>query len=476
MLIQVNHSEKKTSENKVFLIHKNSELDNTQLKGEVVKYFKQGLKDNNFLYTNEAGKFTIVCKSNKLTDDKEKEKVRKFGAQVFELIKNKCKSLMVCGEDPVNIELFSEGLSLASYSFEKYLSENRKTKQVLKTVATANAKADLKGVNNIVEATVWARDLVNEPLSYLTAEQLSDEIKSNCEQLGIKVEVFEKQKIESLKMGGILAVNRGSIDPPTFNILEWKPKGALNKKPIVLVGKGIVYDTGGVSLKPTANSMDFMKSDMGGAATVLGATLSAAKLNLPLHIITLVPATDNRPGVNAYVPGDIITMFDGTTVEVLNTDAEGRLVLADALAYAKKFKPELVIDAATLTGAAARAIGTHAIVAMGNANESEFETLNKAGFSTHDRIVQFPFWDDYFEEMKSPIADLNNLGGPFAGMITAGKFLEHFTDYPYIHLDVAGPAFLHKDEGYRKKGGTGAGVRLLTEFFKLKTNEWKKTN
>jgi leucyl aminopeptidase len=235
-----------------------------------------------------------------------------------------------------------------------------------------------------------------------------------------------------------------------------------------------VYDTGGLSLKPTANSMDFMKSDMGGAAAMVATTLAIAKLKLPLHIITLIPATDNRPGENAYTPGDIVTMYDGTTVEVLNTDAEGRMILADALAYAKKFKPELVIDAATLTGAAVAAIGLNAMIAMGNASQIEFDRLNQAGFYTHDRIVQFPFWDEYKEEMKSKIADLKNIGGPYAGMITAGKFLEHFTDYPYIHLDLAGPNFLHKKDSYRGMGATGAGVRLLTAFFMNKINESKK--
>ncbi|MDA7803971.1 leucyl aminopeptidase family protein [Crocinitomix sp.] len=474
MLIYVKKATKNLSKNRVFLIQKYSELKAQDFSKNELNYFKKELENESFVSANEAGRCTFICKFGKIKEYGVKESIRKFGSQVFEASKNGCTDLNIIGNDGESIALFAEGFSLSSYAFDKYLSKDRKAKQKLKNVTTSNSKVAIAEVNKIVGATIWARDLVNEPLSYLTATQLSIEIKEKCTPLGIKVEVFGKQKIESLKMGGLLAVNKGSIDPPTFTILEWKPKNAVNSKPIVLVGKGIVYDTGGVSLKPTAHSMDFMKSDMGGAAAVLGATLAAAELNLPIHIITLIPATDNRPGGNAYVPGDIITMFDGTTVEVLNTDAEGRMVLADALSYAKKYKPELVIDAATLTGAAARAIGPHAIVAMGNAKQSEFKKLNAAGMAAHDRIVQFPFWDDYFEEMNSPIADLNNLGGPFAGMITAGKFLEHFTDYPYIHLDVAGPAFLHKDDSYRKKGGTGTGVRLLTEFFKIKASNGKK--
>ena len=267
-------------------------------------------------------------------------------------------------------------------------------------------------------------------------------------------------------MGGLLSVNKGSIDPPTFTIIEYKPKKASNKKPIVLVGKGVVYDTGGLSLKPTAGSMDAMKSDMAGAAMMAGTIYAAAMMELPVHLIGLIPATDNRPGLNAYAPGDIITMFDGTTVEVLNTDAEGRMILADALAYSDKYKPELVIDAATLTGAAARAIGPRASIIMGNADKKYFNMLNEAGMETYERVVEFPFWDDYYDDMKSKIADLNNIGNGYAGMITAGKFLEHFVKAPYIHMDIAGPAFLEKPQDYRGLGGTGTGIRLMINFLK----------
>jgi leucyl aminopeptidase len=192
----------------------------------------------------------------------------------------------------------------------------------------------------------------------------------------------------------------------------------------------------------------------------------AALQELKVHLIALIPATDNRPGMNAYTPGDVITMYDGTTVEVLNTDAEGRMILADALAYANKFNPLLVIDAATLTGAALRAIGHHASVIMGNADDDYFDLLEKAGKESYERVVKFPFWQEYGEEMKSTIADLKNIGGPNAGMITAGKFLEHFVKAPYIHMDIAGPAWLDKSDHYRTQGGTGAGIRLLYHFLR----------
>jgi len=473
MLIHTKKTDKIQSKNNVFLIENSSKLKSIAISAKQKLYFKSALKEAKFAFTNDSGVFTLIVVFGKIQENSQKENIRKAGDTVYELVKNECKDLCIISQSAEAVELFSEGIALSTYSFEKYLSKERKSKCTLKNITTTNKKADLDSVKAIVDATAWARDLVNEPLSYLTATKLSEEINEKCGAAGVRVEVFSKQKIESLKMGGLLAVNKGSIDPPTFTVLEWKPKKTINSKPIVLVGKGIVYDTGGVSLKPTANSMDFMKSDMGGAAAMVGATLAIAKLKLPVHIITLIPATDNRPGVNAYVPGDVITMFDGTTVEVLNTDAEGRMVLADALAYAKKFNPELVIDAATLTGSAVRAFGLFGVVAMGNAKTKDFNRLNKAGLKVHDRIVQVPFWDDYKEEMKSTIADLKNLGGPYAGMITAGKFLEHFTDYPYIHLDIAGPAYLHAKDSYRGKGGSGAGVRLLVEFFNNKVKNGK---
>ena len=215
--------------------------------------------------------------------------------------------------------------------------------------------------------------------------------------------------------------------------------------------------------------MDIMKCDMGGSAAVVGAMYAISKAKLNVHVIALVPATDNRPSGNAYAPGDIITMFDGTTVEVLNTDAEGRLILADALSYAKKFNPELVIDLATLTGAAARAIGKQGIVAMGN-DQKTMGLLKKSGEEVHERIAEFPFWQEYEEYLKSSIADMKNIGGAEAGAITAGKFLEHFTDYPYTHLDIAGPAFSSTKFNYRGIGGSGVGVRLLFDFFNSKLN------
>lgn len=406
----------------------------------------------------------VLVKSNA-----DAEKMRMHGATVRSSLETTVESVAIAGEAEQSVYL-AEGLLLANYQFIKYFKEEDRKKKAnkLDSIELGNkvSQANCDELLHTYQAVSWARTMVNEPVSYLTAEQLAAEMKVIAEDANITATVLEKTQLESLKMGGILAVNKGSIDPPTLTILEYKPDNAKNKKPIVLVGKGVVYDTGGLSLKPTPNSMDSMKSDMGGAACVAGAIYLAAKQQLPLHIMALVPATDNRPGLNAYAPGDVITMYNGLTVEVLNTDAEGRMILADALAYSSKYDPELVVDAATLTGAAYRAVGEHATCIMGNADESYFEQLTAAGEASYERTVRFPFWEEYGKEMKSPIADLKNLGGPTAGMITAGKFLENFVEAPYIHMDIAGPAWRTSDSGYRTKGGTGAGVRLLYHFLK----------
>ncbi|MEZ4740057.1 MAG: leucyl aminopeptidase [Flavobacteriales bacterium] len=367
----------------------------------------------------------------------------------------------------------AEGLALGSYAFRKYKSDAKGAPTLTKVgiVAKEVSASDVEELADIVEATCTARDLVNEPVSFLNAVQLGAEIRTLAKSAGFKVEVMEKSRIEALGLWGLLAVNKGSVDPPTFSVMEWKPKNAVNKKPIVLVGKGVVYDTGGLSLKPTANSMDQMKCDMAGGAAVACALSLVAKRELPVHVIGLVPATDNRPGGNAYAPGDVVRMHSGLTVEVLNTDAEGRMILADALSFAERYKPELIMTMATLTGAAARAVGTYGTVIMGTAKDDEFQRIGSAGERVFERVVRLPFWDEYGEEIKSDVADIKNLGSDLAGAQTAGKFLAHFTTHPYIHLDIAGPAFLSKKSAYRNKGGTGVGVRLFYEFLKQRAKK-----
>ncbi|MEM1322557.1 MAG: peptidase M17 [Bacteroidota bacterium] len=405
------------------------------------------------------------------TESYDKEDARVAGNDILTLLAHyKIKTLTLINQRKLNrIPDYVEGMVLGNYQFLKYFREKKDKANTLKTIKInhqAIGRSELQTLKAVLEATCIARDLVNEPQSYLSAATLSKEIINIGKEAGFTVKVFDKKKIEKLRMGGILAVNMGSMQPPRFNIMEWKPPQPQNSQPIVLVGKGIVYDTGGVSLKPTSNSMDYMKSDMAGAAAVIGAIAAVAKARLPYHLIALVPSTDNRPGNNAYVPGDVITMYDGSTVEILNTDAEGRLVLADALHYAKQYKPELVLDFATLTGSASRACGPEAIVYMGNAHPTVKAKIEQSGYSVYERLIEFPLWREYGEQIKSNIADLRNLGGSSAGMITAGKFLEYFTDYPWLHFDIAGPAYLKSSDSYRTKEGTGVGVRLIFDFLK----------
>ena len=441
-------------------------LSEFDLSIEEKKYLEKALKNEqkSMLINRYSNCIFIVLTSDNL------EKIRLSGNSLHpQIIKEKIEDITVvdCCKNPSESLAFVEGLALSNYQFLKYF--NDKKVHSLKSIGLHfdGSEKDIQHLQSVVLGTYVARDLVNEPFSYLTAPQYSEEIEALGMESGFSVEVYHKSKIEALKMGGLLAVNKGSIDPPTFNIMEWKAEGATNKNPIVLVGKGIVYDTGGLSLKSTPNSMDIMKCDMGGSAAVVGTMYAIAKAKLNIHVVGLVPATDNRPSGNAYAPGDVITMHDGSTVEVLNTDAEGRLILADALSYAKKYNPEIVIDLATLTGAAARAIGKQGIVAMGN-DQQTMSDLKESGHKVHERLAEFPFWEEYKEDLKSSIADLKNLGGAEAGAITAGKFLEHFTDYPYTHLDIAGPAFTQNSFNYRGQGGTGVGVRLLFDFLKNK--------
>ena len=417
-------------------------------------------------------KYPNILFFSKIKDEKEKylqvEAARKAGSKLFDVLKaEKIKSVQLTNfSEQEYLPAFLEGLLLAGYTFDKYKKE--KEEYFLNEISILDKKittVQIKEIKNLTEAVFHSRDLVNEPLSFLTAAQFSKEIEKMGNESGFSVEVFNKNKIEALKMGGLIAVNKGSIDPPTFNILEWKPKNATNKKPVVLVGKGVVFDTGGLSLKPTAKSMDYMKCDMAGAAVVAAALFAVAKNKLPIHVIGLIPATDNRPDGNAYVPGDVITMFDGTTVEIMNTDAEGRLILADALSYAKKYSPKLVIDIATLTGSAGIIAGNHAIVAMGNTKDY-IQEIKQNGEETFERIIEVPLWEEYAKPLKSPIADLNNLGTREGQTTIAGKFLEHFTDYNWIHLDAAGVSFNFEKDNYLPVGGTGYGTRLLFNFLK----------
>ena len=455
-------------DNLILLCDTKSKLSEFNLSKKELEYIKKEQKDEKeIVVINHYGKYIIVILPKKEKDkNQHAENCRLIGDTLAGKLKDEKSAIIVDVKgNQIEAMQIAEGIALSNYTFTKHKTGGKANKLETIYLCKDSSKKNIKELQNIIDAVYLTRDLINEPFSHLTAKDLSESAKKVGKEYGFKTTVFNKKKIESLKMGGLLAVNKGSIDEPTFTIMEWNPKNAKNKNPIILIGKGIVYDTGGLSLKPTANSMDLMKIDMGGAGTVIGAMQAITSNNLPYHVIGLAPATDNRPSGNAYAPGDVITMHDGTTVEVLNTDAEGRLVLADALSFAKKDKPELVIDLATLTGAAVAAIGHYGFVSMHDGAIKDHDRLKEIGDTVHERLAEFPFWSDYDELIKSDIADIKNLGGPYGGAITAGKFLAHFADFPFIHIDLSG-VYSKSKYGYRGKGATGMGVRLLYQFIK----------
>lgn len=370
-------------------------------------------------------------------------------------------------------QVLGEMALMALYRFTKYAVDPPASVERTIVIAPEPYRAAVERGFTIGRAVNMARDWVNEPPNVLTAEELARRIAQVGAEVGFSVEIWDKARIEKEGMGGLLAVNRGSLNPPTFTIATYKPENARNSRPFVLVGKGLVFDTGGLSLKPTPDSMDAMKCDMAGAAAVIGALRAIAQLKLPYYVVALVPATDNRPGENAYTPNDIIHVYDGTPVEIRNTDAEGRLILADALVYARRLNPAFVLDFATLTGAAAMAVGRYASVLFTNAGPAFRDALLDAGQHTYERLIELPLWEEYGYLIQSDIAAIKNTGtGREAGAITAAKFLEYFVRYPWAHVDIAGTAYLTSpapaDRGfprhYQIKYASGVGVRLTVDF------------
>jgi leucyl aminopeptidase len=369
----------------------------------------------------------------------------------------------------------AEGAYLSLYKFDKYQTKKKDEQSKISEIIIfdpdesiiKDVKKELNDVRIICEAATLARDLANAPACEIYPETLADAAKKSAEQYGYNITIWDKKKIEKEGFGGLLAVNAGSARPPRFIILEHNPHRQ-DQKTIVLVGKGITFDSGGISIKPSGGMAE-MKMDMSGAAAVIGTMEAAVRLKLPLHLVGLIPATENLPSGSAMKPGDIIKHHGGKTSEVDNTDAEGRLILADALAYAATYKPNVVIDLATLTGACVVALGMHATGMMGNDDETMTQ-LKTAGEKTYERVWQLPLFEEYEKQIKSDIADVKNIGGKWAGAITAGLFLKKFIgEYKWVHLDIAGTAMLEEQHPYAPKGGTGVGVRLLVEFLK----NWK---
>ncbi|MHB1566292.1 MAG: leucyl aminopeptidase [Acidiferrobacter sp.] len=326
---------------------------------------------------------------------------------------------------------------------------------------TAGAAAIAAGTA-IGQAMTLARDLANLPGNMCTPSYLADQARMLASRSGMTVTVLEEADMQALGMGALLAVARGSHEPAKLIVLEYRGGG--DSAPIVLVGKGVTFDSGGISLKPPAN-MDEMKFDMCGAASVLAALQAAAELKLAINLVGIVPTTENMPGGSAIKPGDIVTSLSGQTIEILNTDAEGRLILCDALTYAERFKPVAVIDMATLTGACVIALGAHAGGLMSN-NDALAQELEGAGQQAADRLWRLPLWEEYQKQLDSNFADMANIGGREAGTITAACFLARFTEsYPWAHLDIAGIAY----RGGKEKGASGRPVPLLIEFLRRRS-------
>lgn len=377
------------------------------------------------------------------------------------------------------IAAVTEGVLLSSYQFLEYKQPEPQAgaAKITNIQFVLNRTADrtktLQGALRgqiLANATNYARSLANHPGNMMTPQTLAEEAKKLGREFKLRCQILEKADMKKLGMNALLAVNQGSDLPPKFIVLEYLGKKisasrqARADHPIVLIGKGITFDSGGISLKP-GKGMDEMKFDMCGAATVLGAMRACAELKLPIHLIGLVPATENLPSGSAVKPGDIVRAMSGKTIEVLNTDAEGRMILADALAYAARFKPKLVIDFATLTGACVVALGTEFAGAFAT-DRKLFAELEAAAEKSGDKIWPLPLAAEYKEDIKSAVADIKNIGteGKGAGTITAALFLQEFVSYPWIHLDIAGTAWTTGGKTYHPKGATGYGVRLMMEF------------
>lgn len=369
-------------------------------------------------------------------------------------------------------ELLAEGAILGDYRFDRYQTEDPDAKNgtpmrvgLLAPAAEHQAvESGVRVAEAVCSGVVLARDLVNEPGNVKSPEYLADRARQMSAEVGIECTVLGLRELTEEKMGAMLGVAQGSCREPRLIVMQYRGAAA-GQKPIALVGKGVVFDAGGISIKPS-EGMEEMKMDMGGAAAVIGTMEAAARLQLPCNLVGVVPAVENMPSGTAIRPGDILTSHSGKTIEVVNTDAEGRLILADAISYVRRFDPEQVIDLATLTGACIIALGHHATAVLGS-DDKLVGRLIRAGEESGERAWRLPLWEPYVEQIKSRVADVKNIGGRPAGTITAAAFIQKFTDdLNWAHLDIAGTAWEEKGRPCYPFGGTGVGVRLLSRYLR----------
>jgi leucyl aminopeptidase len=368
------------------------------------------------------------------------------------------------------------GAKLSLYRYDRFktfgsLVENEISVETVRIVEFDPTKiVELKAGAEIgcilADSVALARDLQNTPAGHLTPTMLADQASLLCADIDVECHILKPTDMTKLGMGALLGVARGSAEEPRMIVMDYNPSDQSNLT-VAVCGKGVTFDTGGISIKPSLNMGD-MKFDMSGSSATLGVIRSAALMKLPLRVVGIIPAVENMPSGHAIRPGDVLTAMNGKTIEVDNTDAEGRLILADALCYAQRFKPDAMIDLATLTGAVIIALGHHATGMMGT-NEDLKQRLTRAGDHTGERVWELPLWDEYESGIEGKIADINNTGGRPAGTINGGMFLKHFVgDTPWCHLDIAGTAWDVKENSYIGPGGTGVGVRLLTRLLQ----EW----
>lgn len=366
------------------------------------------------------------------------------------------------------VQGLTEGLVLASYRFDRYRKPDERATSVETVTLLTPTNSDTNVLTMAFErglilsdATCLARDLVNEPPNQLTPTALADRATALAGKCGLQSQVFGRKELAEQGFGALLGVARGSTEEPRFIILEHDGEDA-NSAPLILVGKGLTFDSGGLSLK-TAKGMEDMKIDMGGAAAVLGAMQAISRLGCRQRVVGLIPAVENMTGPSAQRPGDVVRSISGVTIEVLNTDAEGRLVLSDALGYAERYQPAAVVDAATLTGSVVVALGQHAAGLLGT-DEPLMTAVEAAAVVSGERVWRLPLWEVYEQSLKSKVADIKNIGDGGAGTILGAAFLKRFVSYPWAHLDIAGTAWDVKGVSYQPSRATGYGARLFAEL------------
>jgi len=404
--------------------------------------------------------FLGLGKKDALTE----EKVRQAGGKALSYLrdmemKKAALSTLLLGQLKQSPVHFIEGALLGLYTYKKYKSEDHAktiSSLILISKPSKDISLSIRKTEVIASSVAFAKDLVNAPANDMTPADLADAAKS-LKRNKVSVRVLEKKDIQKLGMGAFLAVSLGSKELPKFIVAQYRGS---TKPPVVLIGKAITFDSGGLSLKPS-EGMEKMKYDMAGGAAVLGVMKAAAELKLPVHLICLLPATENLPGGSAVKPGDVVRSVSGKTIEIANTDAEGRLAVADAIEYAKRFKPRAIIDIATLTGACAIAFGGEVAAMMGN-DRKLLEEFRKAGEETYERVWELPLFEEYKDYLKSDIADIRNVGNRIGSLMASAYFLYEFAGQtPWVHIDIAGTAWVEKDRPYIPKGASGIGVRLI---------------